>query len=133
MRPRVDLTARNEITIKDYKTIPIQRMILYSQGGARYRSKIDLSKAYFQPQVELKNVDKNRFMLPFGYFISKVTLGADMNAPGTFRRIMSDLLVNYLGQFMWVDIDDIFIYTKTEQDHWKQIAIMCDKLKQAHF
>jgi len=36
MRPVVDLTARNEIIIKDDETIPTQRMILYSQGRARY-------------------------------------------------------------------------------------------------
>ena len=36
MRPLVDLTARNEITIKDDKTIPNQRNILNSLGRARY-------------------------------------------------------------------------------------------------
>jgi len=37
MRPLVDLTARNEITIKDDETIPNQGMILNSLGRARYR------------------------------------------------------------------------------------------------
>jgi len=36
MRPLVDLTARNEITMKDDETIPNQRMILNSLGRARY-------------------------------------------------------------------------------------------------
>ena len=57
MRPLVDLTASNEITIKD-ETIPNQRMILNSLGSARYRSKIDLSDTYFQTRVEPKDVDK---------------------------------------------------------------------------
>ena len=35
MRPLVDLTARNEITIKDDETIPNQRMILNSLERAR--------------------------------------------------------------------------------------------------
>jgi len=90
MRPLVDLIARNEITIKDDETIPNQRMILNSLGRARYRSKIDLSDAYFQTRVEPKDVDKNGFKSPFGCFISKVMLQGDMNAPGTFMRIMSD-------------------------------------------
>ena len=33
----------------------------------------------------------------------------NMNAPGTFMRIMSDLIADYLGQFMWVYIDYILI------------------------
>jgi len=46
-------------------------------------------------------------------------------------EIMSDLFTDYRGQFMWVYIDDILIYSDTEQDHLKQIAMVCDKLKQA--
>jgi len=133
MRPLVDLTARNEITIKDDETIPNQRMILNSLGRARYRSKIDLSDAYFQTRVEPKDVDKNGFKSPFGCFVSKVMLQGDMNAPGTFMRIMSDLFADYLGQFMWVYIDDILIYSDTEQDHLKHIPMVCDKLKQTQF
>jgi len=60
-------------------------------------------------------------------------LQGDMSAPGTFRRIMSDLFPQYLGQFMWVYIDDILIYSDTEKDHLKHIAMGCDKLKQHQF
>ena len=59
-------------------------------------------------------------------------LQGDMNAPGTFIRIMSVLFANYLGQFMWVYIDDILRYSDTE-DHMKHIAMVCDKLKKAKF
>ena len=48
-------------------------------------------------------------------------------------RIMFDLLGDYLGQVMWVYIHDILIYSDTEQDHLKQIAMVCDKLKQGQF
>jgi len=133
MRPLVDLTARNEITIKDDETIPNRRTILNSLGRARYRSKIDLSEAYFQTRVEPKYVDKNGFKSPFGCFVSKVILQGDINGPGTFMQMMSDFFADYLGQFMWVYIDDILIYSDTEQDHLKHIAMVCDKLKQAQF
>src|ERR1700712_5396756 len=109
MRPLVNLTARNKITIKDDETIPNQRMILNLVGRARYRSKIDLSDAYFQTRVEPKDVDQNGFKSPFGCFISKVMLQGDINAPGMIMRIMSDLFADYLGQFLSVYIDDILI------------------------
>jgi len=133
MRPLVHLTARNEITIKDDGMIPNQRMILNWLGKARYRSKIDLSDAYFQARVEPKDVDKNGFKSSFGCFVSKVMLQGDMNEPGTFMRIMTDLFADYIGQFMWVYIDDTLIYSNTEQDHLKHIAMVCDKLKQPQF
>jgi len=133
MRPLVDLTARNEQTIRDDETIPNQRMILNALGRARYRSKIDLSDAYFQTRVARKDVDKNDFKSTCGCFVSKVMLQPDMNAPGTFMRTMSDLFAAYLGQFIWVYIDDILIYYDTDQDPLKHIAMGCDKLKQAQF
>jgi len=80
-----------EITIKDHETIPNQRMILNSLGRARYRSKIDLSDAYFHTRVEPKDVDQNDFKSPFGCFVSKVMLQGDMKTPGPFMPIMSDL------------------------------------------
>jgi len=131
MRPLVDLTARNEIAIKDDETIPNQRMILNSLGRAKYQSKIDLSDAYIQTRVEPKDVEKIGFKSRFGCFVSKVMLQGDMNAPGTFMRIMADLFADYLGQVMWVYIDDILIYSDTEQDQLKPISMVCDKLKQA--
>jgi len=106
-------------------------MILNSLERARYRSKIDLSDAYFQTRVEPKEVDENGFKSPFVCFISKVMLQGDINAPGTFMQIMSDLFTDYLGQFMWVSIDDILLYSNTEQDHLKHIAMVYDKPKQA--
>jgi len=133
MRPLVDLIVRNEITIKDDETISNQRMILNSLGRTRYRSKIDLSVAYFQTRVEPKDVDKNGVISPFGCFVSKVMLQGEMNALGTFMRIVSDLFADYLGQFMGLYIDDILISSDTEQDHLKHIAMVYDKLKQAQF
>ena len=92
-------------------------MIPNSLARARYRSKIDLSDAYFQTRVEPKDVDKNGFKSRFGCFVSKVMLQGDMNAPGTFIQILSDQLANYLGQLIWVDTDHILIFSDTEQEH----------------
>jgi len=43
----------------------------------------------------------------------------EMNARGTFIRRMSHLCADYRGQFMLVYIEDILIYSDTEEDHLK--------------
>jgi len=131
MRLLVDLTARNEITIKNDETIPNQKMILHSHEQARSRSKIGLSDANFPTRVDSKDVDKRGFKSHFGCFVRKVMLQGDMNALGTFMRIMSDLFAHYLGQFIWIHVEDILIYSDTEQDHLEHIAMVSGKLKQA--
>ena len=100
---------------------------------ARYRSKIDLSDTYFQNRVEPEDVSKNSFKSPFGGFVIEVMLQGDMNATGTFMRIMSDLMADFLGKFVWVYIDDILIFSDTEEDHLKHIATICNKLKGPQF
>ena len=126
MRPLVDLTGRNDNTIKDDETIPHQRMIPNSLGRARYPSKIELSDAYFKTRVEPEDIDKNGFKSPVGCFFREVMLQEYMNATGNFMRIMSDPFSDYLGQVLWVYIEDILIYSDTEEDHMKHIAIVTE-------
>jgi hypothetical protein len=84
IRPLVDLKLRNENTVMDSSAIPNQTQILNAVGRARFRSKIDLSDAYFQTRLDPESERYNSFKTPFGSFISRVMLQGDMNAPATF-------------------------------------------------
>jgi len=48
-------------------------------------------------------------------------------------RIMSDLMADFLGQFVCLYIDDILIFSDTEEDQSKHIATICNKLKGVQF
>jgi len=60
-------------------------------------------------------------------------LQGDMNVPGTFMSIKSDLMADFLGKFVLVYIDNILIFSDTEEDHLEHIAAICNKLKGAQF
>jgi len=60
-------------------------------------------------------------------------LQGNMNAPRTFMRNMSDLMADFLGKFVWVYIDDILIFSVTDEDHLRHISAFCNKLKEAQF
>jgi len=113
--------------------IPNQRTILNALGQSRYRSKSDLSDAYFQTRVESEYEYLNCFKTPCGGVVNKVMLQDDMNAPGTFMRIMSHLIRDYLGEFVWVYIVEILIFANKEDEHMEHIKIVCRKVKEAHF
>src|SRR5437588_5645750 len=83
IRPLVDLRNRNENTIKDNSPIFNQQVILASVGRAKYRSKIDLSDAYFQTRVHPKDERFNTIKTPFGAFACRIMLQGDTNAPDT--------------------------------------------------
>ena len=69
----------------------------------------------------------------FGGFTSQVMMQADMNAPGTFVRIMEDLFHDELGQSIWVYIDDIFVFNESFEEHVNDITNACIKLQNAGY
>src|SRR5205085_911062 len=130
IRPLVDLRNRNENTIKDNSPISNQQVILASIGRAKYRSKIDLSDAYFQTRVHPKEERFNTIKTPFSAFACRIILQGDTNEPATFMQVMEDTLSDYLGEFVWVYLDDILIFSNTPEDHIKHVDLVCKKLKE---
>ena len=61
---------------------------------------MDLRDAYFETRVEPNDVDNNGFKSLFGCLVSMVIVQEDMNARGTFMRIMSDQFADFLDQFI---------------------------------
>ena len=83
----------------------------------RFRSKIDLSNAYFPTRVHPDDVKYNTIQTHFGGFTSQVMMQGDMKAPGTFVRTMEDLFHDKLGKNIWVYMDDIFVFSDTFEEH----------------
>jgi hypothetical protein len=133
IRPLVDLRFRNDNTVADHEQIPNQETILNAVAKGRYRSKIDLSDAYFQTRVHPDDVKYNTIKTPFGGFTSQVMMQGDMNAPATFVRAMADLFHDELGKNIWVYIDDIFIFSDTFEQHIKDVTNACSKLQKAGY
>ena len=43
------------------------------------------------------------------------------NAPNTFMTLMNDLIKPFLGKFIIVYLNDIFIFGKTKKEHLEQL------------
>jgi len=57
----------------------------------------------------------------------------DMHAPATFVRVMEELFHKELGDYVWVYIDDISIFSNTFKDHIQHVTTVYDKLRIAGF
>ena len=44
-----------------------------------------------------------------------------MNTPATFQMLMNDILQSFLDDFIIVYLNDIFVYSKTEEEHCMHI------------
>ena len=130
LRTVVDARQRNDNTVKDVTPLPDQDTIRMDVARARYRSKIDLSDAYEQVRIELEDVWKTAFSTPYGTFISLVMQQGDCNAPATFQRLMTTIFRDFIGRFVHIYLDDIFVYSDSIEDHERHLRIVFDKLRE---
>src|SRR5437763_1641722 len=59
---------------------------------------------------------------------SRVMQQGDCNSPSIFMRIINYILQAFLGIFIFVYLDNIFIYSDTLEDHIDHIKQVCLKL-----
>ncbi|GJE98499.1 polyprotein [Phanerochaete sordida] len=132
IRTVVDCRKRNDNTIKDVTPFPDQEQIRFDVARAAVRSKVDLSDAYEQIRVDPGDVHKTAFATVYGTMISHVMQQGDCNAPSTFQRLMTHLFHPYIGIFVHVYLDDIFIYSDTVEEHDEHLRIVFDTLRRNH-
>ena len=52
------------------------------------------------------------------------------NAPATFMRLMNSVFMEYLDKFVVIYIEDILIYSKTEEEHAEHLRLVLTKLRE---
>ena len=51
------------------------------------------------------------------------------NAPAYFMNLMNKIFMDYLDKFVVVFIDDILIYSKTEDEHAEHLRLVLETLR----
>jgi len=108
-----DLVARNNNTYDDPPNIPDQSNIINAVANAKCRSKTDLGDGYHNLRIIPEHEKHTAFKRPFGVYRTRVIQQGDENAPSTFQNAMNTLFQDELGIFVYIYIDDIFIFSKT--------------------
>jgi len=123
-----DLVAQNDNTYDDSPNIPDQSNIINRVANAKFRSKIDLSDGYHNLRIIPENEKHTVYKTPFGVYRTRVMQQGDKNRPSIFQNAMNTLFQDELGVFVYIYIDDIFIFSKTYKEHINHVRHVLKKL-----
>ena len=129
LRLCIDYRQLNRATIKN--RYPLLRIddLFNQMRGARVYFKIDLGTGYHQLRVREEDVPKTTFRMRYGHFEFTVMPFELTNAPTTFKDLMHRVFQPYQDRFVVVFVDDILIYSKSEEDHESHLRIVLQILK----
>ncbi|XP_039063968.1 uncharacterized protein LOC120208918 [Hibiscus syriacus] len=85
--------------------------------GASVFSKIDLRYGYHQLKIQEKDILKTTFRTRYDHCEFIVMPFGVKNALADFMDLMNRLFQPYLDQFVVVFVDDILVYSKTNEEH----------------
>ena len=101
-------------------------------GKAKIFTKIDLREGYHNVRIAEGHEWKTAFRTRYGHFEYLVMPFGLTNAPATFMRLMNNTLRECLDIFAVVYLDDILVYSESEEEHVKHMKRILTLLKEAN-
>ena len=112
-------------------TFPIPRMddCIDKVGKARYVTKFDLLKGFWQVPLTDRAKEISAFVTPDGLFQYKVMPFGMKNSPASFQRLINKVIADLEGCEAY--IDDVIIYSDTWEEHLRIIREFFKRLSRA--
>jgi len=126
----VDYRQLNKMTIKNKYSLSRIDDLMDQLHGSSVFSKIDLRSGYHQILVKADDVQKTAFRSRYGHYEYVVMPFGVTNAPAVFMDYMNRIFRPFLDKFVVVFIDDILIYSRTQEEHAEHLRLVLGVLRE---
>ncbi len=132
--PKPDNTARfctdyrkvNSITKPDSFPLPRMEDCIDRVGPARFVTKLDLLKGYWQVPLTPRASEISAFVTPESFLQYTVMPFGLRNAPATFQRLMHTVLAGVENCEAY--LDDVVVYSSSWSDHIQTLSVIFRRL-----
>lgn len=97
--------------------------------GSTIFSNLDMTRAYYNIPVAVKDQEKTALILPFGLYKNIWMPFGLTNAPKTWQRFIDEILDDL--PFIFVYLDDILVFSKSEEEHLQHLQLVFQQLENA--
>jgi len=117
-----DYRALNAVTVKNRYPLPLISELVSQLRGARYFTKLDVHWGFNNVRIKPGDEWKAAFCTNHGLFEPLVMFFGMTNSPATFQTMMDDVFRTVIAEgIVVVYLDDILIFTKTEEEHERAV------------
>ena len=121
----------NKITIKSWHPLPLISSAFELLQGATIFTKLDVRDAYHLVRIR-EGDDWKTFNTPVRHFEYLVMPFGLINVPAVFQNLVNDVFGDMLNKFVFIYLDDILIFPKSETDYVAPVQAVLQRLLKNH-
>ncbi|MBW0495873.1 hypothetical protein O181_035588 [Austropuccinia psidii MF-1] len=125
----VDYRKLNAVTRNNRYSVPPMNQILTVFNSATIFSKIDLCGAYNLLRIKEGDEHLTAFRTKYGSYEYLVMPFGLTNAPASFQNLVNDIFVDFLDIFALAYLDDIMVFSSSQEEHVKHVASVLKRLR----
>ena len=130
LRLCVDYRDINSITRRNQCPIPNIGDLRGQVKGAKWFTKMDCRDGYYNNRMHPDSIKYTAFKCRFGLFEYTVMPFGLTNAPAIFSQMMNRIFSDLFDISIIVYLDDIVIFSDTEEEHVRHVQQVLNRLKE---